>query len=355
MPKTGTSALQKFLATNRNILERNNFLFPDFGYVYPDVGKGRNGYFLSRTTDQAFRETYKKEWEDSFWQLDRLAKGGKRIILSDESIWSVQRRPDLWEAIRDIFISVGLDVHLIVYLRRQDEILESYWNQKVKSHNRLSLTFDEFLVHEFHRMPLRYKKLLFIIEQKLMPKQLTVRAYERGQLLGGNIIDDFCNVVGFVPDESCQYPEKVVNQSFDLDTLDVKRLINQNASYQEINDFYYKAITDSCYENDQSNTGKSPFSYEDRVAFMQRFQAGNEYVAQTYLNRKDGRLFYEPLKETEKWEADALPQYRAAVRVLSGADILLYKRLRKLEEKVAALEQDNAINKIRRKLKPKHK
>lgn len=355
MPKTGTSALQKFLAANRRLLEKKGFVFPDFGYVYPDIGKNRNGYFVSRITDMSFRETYKKEWDDSLMQLGMLAEGNKQIILSDESIWSVQRRPDFWESIRELFLSLGLDVHLIVYLRRQDEIIESYWNQRIKGHTHLTLTFDEFMEHEFHHMPVRYKKLLGQIEQKLCPAELTVHAYERCQLLDGNIINDFCNIIGFLPDEPCQYPKNAVNPSFDLDSLDVKRLINQNRFHSEINAMFCEAIANTRHEDGQIHIEKSPFSYEERVSFMSLFQEGNKYVAEKYLHHHDGRLFYEPLKKTEKWEPDALSQYRAAVRILSGADILLCRKVEELEKRVAELEQGNTFSRFCRKLKSKRR
>lgn len=356
MPKTGTSALQRFLAVNRERLKENGFLFPDFGYDYPDVRRARNGYFLSRITHKDFWEQYKAAWEGSFWQLGEYAKRYENIILSDESIWSVQRREGFWEAVRELFVSVGLDLHIIVYLRRQDAVVESYWNQKVKGHSRLSITFDEFMEREFHHIPLRYKRMLGNMEDIVKPKRLTVRAFERGQLSGGNIIDDFCQATGIAPDENWQYPAEDVNVSFDLDAVDVKRLINENASYRTVEDFYYKAIAEGYGEYRPENEKRySAFSGEERKEFLERFEKGNEYVARRYLKRKDGKLFYEPLTESEKWEPDALAQYRAAVRVLSGADILLYQRLDGLEERVAELERKDVVGRLWRKWAKKRK
>ena len=54
MPKTGTSALQKFLAANRRLLEKKGFVFPDFGYVYriARIGpKGKNFCYVAGFID----------------------------------------------------------------------------------------------------------------------------------------------------------------------------------------------------------------------------------------------------------------------------------------------------------------
>ena len=46
-PKTGTTSLQRFLSANSRLLEESGFLFPKFGFSYPNVSSYRNGYFIS--------------------------------------------------------------------------------------------------------------------------------------------------------------------------------------------------------------------------------------------------------------------------------------------------------------------
>ena len=45
-PKTGSSAIQDFLAENTRQLEKEQYVFPDFGVRYYKVRAGRNGRWL---------------------------------------------------------------------------------------------------------------------------------------------------------------------------------------------------------------------------------------------------------------------------------------------------------------------
>ena len=77
----------------------------------------------------------------------------------------------------------------------------------------------------------------------------------------------------------------------------------------------------------------------ERKELLQEFEEGNAYVAREFLNRQDGRLFYEPIRESKKWSPEPKELFPALVRVLSGTDILLYKRIMELEQKVASLSE----------------
>ncbi|MBR1630056.1 MAG: hypothetical protein IJ679_12465 [Lachnospiraceae bacterium] len=138
MPKTGTTAIQCFLRDNREELKKQGFCYPDFGYAYPKVGAHRNGYFVSRVDN-----LYEKEREGSYRKLDKLAKSCEKIILSDEAIWRKQRKLDFWKTIRERFESLGLTLQIIVYLRRQDEMIESFWNHRVKGKGE-TVSFAEY-------------------------------------------------------------------------------------------------------------------------------------------------------------------------------------------------------------------
>ena len=332
-PKTGTTSLQRFLMLNREALESRGFIYPDFGYSYPDVGKARNGYFVTRTG----KDTYQKEWEDSFRQLAKLGKSHDRIIISDEAIWNRQKPPGFWELTRKKFEEAGVALHIIVYLRRQDGLVESVWNQKVKGKGKTTMSFDEFMEERYKFMPMAYDEWLDRIVEEGKPEQLTVRVFERGQLLGGSVIDDFCDVIGLRIGEEFVIP-KDSNASFSEDVVAVKRMINRNRSYRNVPNFYYEAVADTYWPKEKEDRPKqSMFSPEQRREFMERFKEGNAYVARKYFGREDGVLFYEPMEELPQWQPDMERMLPAAVRVLSGADILLYKRIDELEKRMNLL------------------
>lgn len=56
-------------------------------------------------------------------------------------------KPDLWEKLRREADQNGYVIKVIVYLRRQDGLAESWWNQKVKNGQReySTASWEEFM------------------------------------------------------------------------------------------------------------------------------------------------------------------------------------------------------------------
>lgn len=76
--------------------------------------------------------------------LDKIAELGKtydRILISDEGIWKIsKKRENFWSDLKSDLTDRGLDLKLIVYLRRQDSFVQSMYAQRVKeTKNRLHL------------------------------------------------------------------------------------------------------------------------------------------------------------------------------------------------------------------------
>ncbi|MBR1628136.1 MAG: hypothetical protein IJ679_02570 [Lachnospiraceae bacterium] len=333
VPKTGTTSVQRFLMKNREILEQKGYTYPDFGFLYPGVGPARNAYFVAQTG----KENFQDEWADSFRQLERLGKTWDHIILSDEAVWNRQKPPGFWSKVRQKFDEIGLKFHVICYLRRQDTLVESFWNQRVKGKGKMTMPFEEFLIEKYKFMPMAYDEWLDRIVEEGKPDELTIKVFERGQLLGGSVVDDFCDVIGMPVTTEFAMP-KDSNSSFDADVVAIKRMINRDRSFQDVYDFYYDA-TQATYDPGEDRKGPkmSMFSPEGRRAFMAQFEQGNQYVAKKYFGRENGELFYERVEDVPQWEPDAERMLEAAVRVFSGADILLYKRIEELERKMTIM------------------
>ncbi len=332
VPKTGTTTLQRFITANRDIIEQKGYVYPDFGIEYPNIGKARNGYFVAFTGKDRFPE----EVKESYRRLAQVAKKWDKIIISDEAIWNRQKPPGFWKMVKEEFDKIGLSMHVIVYLRRQDSLVEAFWSQRVKSKGKMTMSFDEFMVDKYKFMPMDYAKWLDVIREEAQPKELSVRVFERGQLLGGSVIDDFCDVIGMPVTSEFRIPSDA-NVSLTPDVIEIKRIINRNASFLDIYDFYYDAIRAAFSKEERTGSRISMFSEEERRAFMEPLEEGNAYVAKKYFGRESGELFYESPKDIEKWEPEMEKMLTASVRVLSSADVLLYKRMDELERKLSLI------------------
>ena len=183
MPKTATTALQRFFFKNREVLNQRGVGYPIMPFHFEHVPDARNAHFLV-----LFNENKEApEWKEGFSVLKEEAKTYDKILMSDERLWSVQRKKGFWRNVKKGFSDAGLDIKIIVYLRRQDEQVESHWNQKVKEpKTHMSEIFAEYMEKGMHNyMPFRYAKALKRIAKHIGKENIIVRAFEKRQFEGG--------------------------------------------------------------------------------------------------------------------------------------------------------------------------
>lgn len=146
-PKTATTSLQHFCEENETIFKENNYCYPLFPRKFRHINILRNGFFLSYKCYDENGDRREQEEEACFRQgMDMVLEHFRtydNVILSDESMWSVafkRGKPELWEKIRREADENNYRVKVIVYLRRQDSLADSWWNQKVKNGKRIYAT-----------------------------------------------------------------------------------------------------------------------------------------------------------------------------------------------------------------------
>ena len=300
-PKTGTTAIQNFLPINGELLKKQGFCYPDFGYRYYGVNRYRNAHFLVHSQSCSFEsetEIRKSEDERFYEGLDRikeLTKTYPNVILSDENIWNGYiKRKNFWQILKEALDERGIALKVIVYLRRQDMVVESYYAQRVKV--KIQMSFQDYLNSEdIDYFKLDYYSQLKEISQTVGKENIIVRAYEKKQYEGnGNtLISDFLNVLGLDLDERYASPDIVVNTSLHGKYLEIKRVLNEMDCFKTRNNFavrYLKMVQ----EEDEKSNGVSAskfFTYEKRMNFLEKYKEGNAAVARDFMNRKDGVLF----------------------------------------------------------------
>ncbi len=137
LPKTGTSTLQKFLALNHEALREQGYSYPDTSHNFEneevgEVGRYNNGGFVPFV-----RGGWEPNWDEIFirgQEMIRKELGEYNVLLVDECIAGIsyntlERTGE--DYIRYLKETYG-NVHIIVYLRRQDTHFESGWAQEIK-------------------------------------------------------------------------------------------------------------------------------------------------------------------------------------------------------------------------------
>lgn len=307
-PKTGTSAIQYFCCQNYNVLLKRGVCYPDLGFSFPGIGPNRNGYFLSYKVfdeqNQRLLSEEKKIWEQGFAKLEKLFEKHDCIVLSDEHMWNEKEmNRERLQNIQERMKAIGVTVRVIVYLRRQEQVIESYWAQQVKEG--LQLSFSEYMKEGRYRyFQLNYEKRLKVFSEVLGKENVIVRCYERGQYLGKEqtIISDFLHIFGITLNEELKESDLVKNPSLQGIYLQVKCLLNANPVFSTKRNFSVPLLqkVQQAEEEGAVFTQGDGLSKKEVEQYLSKFIEKNAAVAKNYLGREDGMLFYDPISQREE-------------------------------------------------------
>jgi hypothetical protein len=218
-PKTATSSIQMFLNTNKKIL------LQDKGVLYPDAGKINEysinhfrGYFCFMEKEhflcpKNIREP-KEEWGDI---LREGLEYDANLLLSCEAFINLSIKHI--ELIMDI-IDHEYILKPIIYIRRLDEYINSWYNQIVKEENWTStdIRFDYYLKNLREKFS-KIKDIALLVGKENM----IIRGYENDQLYNDNIYDDFfVHVFSNTITKKYELPSEHINHSLSKKTLEYK-------------------------------------------------------------------------------------------------------------------------------------
>lgn len=322
-PKTGTTAIQEFCRLNGRALEKRGFCYPGFpsDYALP------NGRFLRWWIGTEKKEDPRdllRAWQGKMERLARLFRRYPNIILSEEMLWCVpeSRRSDLWGKLKEEADARGFDVRVIVYLRRQDQFLTSYWAEQVKScwggGTWSKMRWEDVLARAGSYSWLDYCAKLEGIAAYFGRERIDVRIYERERFPGGDIIADFMGALGLPLEADYRLPKGDDNPSIGGNAMEIKRIINALPEHDGRMEAVARRIACDCYAWERSRARYSMFSPEELEAFLRRYEESNRRVARDYLGSADEPLFAPPGELPPKWEPNNPEMQESLVRFIGA-------------------------------------
>lgn len=341
-PKTGTSAIQRFLYENNNVLKGGGWCYPDLvadmeakGIAFPiDEGEkcknGVVGYKFVKGCKGHCIDTKCEEWEIYCGLLISYLQN-YNVILSEESIWW-WNTVDFLSQLKKVFPNIKI----IVYLRRQDRYIESDWNQRVKRYAYNSLNFKENVAQRQNDSIFNYLKKLREIEDILGIENMIVRVYEKAQYMGikGDICSDFLYALGIPVDEGkCRFVQPQ-NESLTGNYLEIKKQLNRLIAGKKgrfINTIENEFLAYAKSNNSSSVRGVGGyFEVEERKEVLDHYADDNEVIARRYLHREDGILFYDNNMNIPKDVPDYNTIFQDTMRVMDIVINNFYKEERYL-------------------------
>ncbi|TYL51604.1 hypothetical protein FXB39_07360 [Nocardioides sp. BGMRC 2183] len=300
--KTGTSSVQHFMRDNRSRLA-------DRGILYPrSPGKGRHvrvGLYVKSDPDllgsfewprqEAANPTVFRRQVRRRLLREIRAAAPDRVIISDEGLFGASGAA--LGRFRDLAGLFARSIHLVVYLRRQDDHLVSRYQQAVKTGEvRRLVTWAQQDFSGYYD----YFGRLEEWQREIEPASFVVRAFEADRFVGGSLFDDYLDAVGAGIDAAALSPVTSRNPSLDAEQVEFLRLLNlwrvrrEGATVGRINN---RALLPRLYETSGGPTLTLPDADLDR--FMARWQESNRAVAARFLRAGIGdELFGSPRKQS---------------------------------------------------------
>lgn len=265
------------------------------------------------------------------------------VILSDEAIWSVvfrRGKPYLWQKIKQEAKQHGYIVKVIIYLRRQDTLADSWWNQKVKNGKRIYSTslWEEF-VSDPSQLELNYYEPIKIIENSIGRENIILRRFGKQYFKNGSIFEDFVDALGM------KYNSRFVisnaNRNIRLfgNTHEIKRVLNMLPDLNDQDNIFFKRITLGMSERYIDCKQKTMFSSEEALEFMEKYREGNRKLMQEYFG-KDEDLFDMDFSRNNKWILDNTEMQQDIITFIGHIAVQLRKENQELQKRLVELETE---------------
>jgi hypothetical protein len=186
--KSGSSAIQALLRDNSSLLRERGYLVPA-----PDLnpnGRISGGHVEFFEQLMPVTATSIATATDRLAALARYARGQgfAAAVLSAENLVNNSELPRMFQPVRDDF-----ELHVVVYIRRQDEYLVGAWSQW---HFKESESFQSWVASVVRLGLANWDNVVTWWEQALPGALIDVRLFDRKRFPGGDVALDFLQAIG---------------------------------------------------------------------------------------------------------------------------------------------------------------
>jgi hypothetical protein len=307
--KTGSSAIQRFLALNCGLLRASGIVVPDNEFSLSDRPQGFHVFGFEKLLRQADGRV---QLEQAIDRVADAAADASTIILSAENLAANGNAPALFKGLAERF-----DLQVILYVRRQDEYLLSTWQQW---YSKIGTDFWAWAISAIGGLG-NWQRYLENWESVVPPDRICVRVFERQKLDGADVIRDFCNRCGISrPFEEFAYPDGTVNPSFSEAVMDLVK--GNKLIFKDVHDNdFYNLVLEATGHRYVKNGRQSAITFAQRQAILGKYASSNRWVREKYLPGLEGELFSAP----EESDYDYLAPDALQAQKLEFLTTLLYR------------------------------
>lgn len=289
LPKTATTSIQRFLLDNRDALIKAGILYPNAGLqrlAHHPLGQlfnRRNLDWVKNVDGGELYQSLREEME---------ATGCDTVIMSTESLVGTPKLEELKEYFADF------DTEIVLYLRRQDEWLESAYKDNLKT-GASNLAPAAYIEHrmamfDFERLVGRWAEVFGREHIHLGTFEMTKEQQSVGQSMLEMLGIEF---------EPVHESNEASNTSLNRDCLAFLSAMPTKRRIGYRNWIYANILREYSAKNPDPPEWKRVWPAAERRALIERFADSNARVAREYCGREDGVLFRGALpSDDEPWE-----------------------------------------------------
>jgi hypothetical protein len=286
-PKTGTTAIQTFMAMNASRLAET-------GVLYPHTGRNYNAHLAINFAldigvyEEPWKTSASKEELSAQLRDEVRASGCERVVMSSEHFILASSLG----AVSDYF--ADFDLKIVVYLRRHDHLFESGFNQSLKTFANppWEPTIESYIQHNtsIETVPYDYLRTLRRWADEFGRRAIIVRPYEEQQNVP-DIFADFLGAIG-VPDSPAFMRPGRVNVSLNPVAVAAIQAVLKSSLGEAPKEWIVQQL------NDLGASTDAPLNYLSpalRSAVLQPYHQSYRQIAKEFMARSDGVLFREAM------------------------------------------------------------
>lgn len=340
MPRTATTVLQNFCADNQEELNRQGYCYPIMPFQYPKASRLRTAHFMfGRVTDETGKRDLEKEkqyFAEGFKRLYETFQTYDNVILSDEGLWNCGFREEdsVWAKLKREMDENHFQTKVIVYLRRQDDFLYSWWSQRIKEglYQECTLSWKE-MTEQLPIVHLDYCEMLENISEYVGKENLIVRRFGKEYFIGNSIYQDFIQVIGMqYLKDAFTIRQETLNRSLTKNNTEIKRILNKLPDLDAQSNRMFQTILGHNSNCKTDNKYYSMFSRSEAEALYEKYREGNRLIAKNYMGIEEDLFSFE-YKAEEKWVPDNEEMLEDIILFMGTSLLQIEKNMQKKMEK----------------------
>jgi len=278
--KTGSSSIQKFIQKNVEKLQELNFFVPDRALGHSDKITGEHVFELQKYLRGGVEPTnaLKNKFDELY---ESRSDEAQRILISAENLGTAQAAK-IFKTVLD-----GKPAKVIIYIRRQDDLIESSWQQW---HSKANQNYDAWLIEAIRTIG-NWENLLSNWEECVGQENISLEVFERSKFPQGNIIRDFIKKLGI--DEEMDFELDLPDANPTYEQYITPLVEGNDRIFENVHDNeFYKLIGKLTGEKYKAKKKYSLMSKGQRENILKYFEAQNRRVCAKYFPDRS-RLFTE--------------------------------------------------------------